>query len=97
MSAASNGTSTWKLKPTVETTRDDEQDEPQLPIVPGVRECAAQAVDDACRRVALDGAQLLLADDRERGQDGEEADRIDDEAQAGSDGGDDDARRWPGR
>ena len=71
---------------------DDRQDERSCGSCQRVRERAPQAVDHTGGGILLDRPQLLLAYERERGQHGEEAHRVQDEAEPGADGCDHEAR-----
>ncbi len=71
--------------------RDDGEDGSELRLAANVRECPAHAFDDASGRVALDLVELVGAKSRERYENREEAEGVDDEADAGAGKGDDDA------
>jgi hypothetical protein len=65
--------------------RDDAEDEPELAVVPRVGERTANPVDHARGRVPCDRPQLVVANEREGGEHGEEADRVEREADSGPD------------
>ena len=72
--------------------RDDAEHRAQLRVAADVAERAPQSRDEPRGRIALDLVQLVLSQERERGEHGEEAERIDDEADAGAERGDHGAR-----
>ena len=71
--------------------REDGQRQPDLGVVPREANALGDRRSSTRARVALDLEELVLAHQRERGQHGEEGDRVDEEADAGAAEADDHA------
>ena len=90
VSETSSGTSVLKLKPDEPDARHHDEHDADLPVVPGEGQPFARALEQRDGAIGGDRVQLGSPHRDERRQDGEEADRVDDEAEADPGDRDDD-------